>query len=78
MNTLSTILCIGFANPVFSLLWKDFFLVGGVCFSGSCPSFHDFTSCSGFLDAETPVLLFSFIASHGQQSCNDHVPVNFC
>jgi len=54
--------------------WSFFFVV---CFFGSHLSFRDFMSFSGFLDAQTPLLLLSFIALHGHPSCNYHILVDF-
>jgi hypothetical protein len=63
-------------NPVLSLfLLEPFFY--GVCFFGSHLSFRDFSSFSGFLDAQTHLLLLSFIALRGYQSCNYHILVDF-
>ncbi len=63
-------------NPVLSLFLLELFFCG-VCFFGSHLSFCDFMSFSGFLDAQTPLLLLSFIALHGHQSCNYHILVDF-
>jgi hypothetical protein len=76
MNTL-------FYNPLHQICESSFVIVlvgaffRGVCFFGSHLFFRDYMSFSGFLDAQTPLLLLSFIALHGHPSCNYHILVDF-
>jgi hypothetical protein len=63
-------------NPVLSLFLLELFFYG-VCFFGSHLSFRDFSSFSGFLDAQTPLLLLSFIALSSHQSCNYDILIDF-